>query len=159
MDSLSSCRLLDLPTMPPACSFFLVLFCWPMWHHPIKQQHFIWHQSAHITAEHLCPCSPTEDDTPLCTPRDLNPECLPNNEEDRKRGKLCCSSLTRFGAGSSLQMHHPYQILSLFLKRSLTYCPLPPQTCASFPSFPPYTLCLSNPSLPHSSCFLTFLRS
>ena len=62
-----------------------------------------------------------------------------------------------FGAGSSLQMHCPYQILSLFLKRYLTYCPLPPQTCASFPSFPPYTLCLSHPSFP--LVFLTFLRS
>ena len=91
---LSGCRFLDLPIMPSARSFFLVLFCWPMWHHPIKQQHFVWHQFPHITAEHLCPCSTTEDDTPLCTPRDCNPECLPNNEENRKRGKLCCSSLT-----------------------------------------------------------------
>ena len=69
MDSLSSCRLLDLPIMPPAHSFFLVLFCWPMWHHPTKQQHLVWHQFPHVTAEHLCPHSPTEDDTPLCTPR------------------------------------------------------------------------------------------
>ena len=159
MDSPPGCKFLDLPITPPACSFFLVLFCWPMWHHPIKQQHFIWHQSAHITAEHLCPCSPTEDDTPLCTPRDLNPECLPNNEEDRKRGKLCCSSLTRFGAGSSLQMLCPYQILSLFLKHDLTYCHLPHRPVLPFPSFPPYTLCLSNPSFPLSSCFSTFLRS
>ena len=159
MDSLSSCRLLDLPITLPACSFFLVLFCWPMWHHPIEQQHFVWHQFAHITAEHLCPRSPTEDDTPLCTPRDRSPECLPNSEEGRKRGELCCSSLTRFGAGSSLQMHRPYQILSLFLKRYLTYCYLPHRPVLPFPSFPPYTLYLSNPSFPLSSCFSTFLRS
>ena len=152
--TLSGCRFFDLAITPPVCSFFLVLFCWPMWHHPIKQQRFIRHQFVHITAEHPCPRSPTEDDTPLCMPRDRNPKCLLNNEEDRKRGKLCCSSLTRFGAGSSLQMLCPYQILSLFLKRYLTYCPLPPQTCASFPSFPPYTLCLSNPSFP----FLLFLN-
>ena len=58
MDSLSSCRLLDLPIMPPAHSFFLVLFCWPMWHHPIKQQHFYDTNLQTFTAEHLCPCPP-----------------------------------------------------------------------------------------------------
>ena len=159
MDSLSSCRLLDLPITLPACSFFLVLFCWPMWHHPIKQQHFYDTNLQVFTAEHLCLCSSTEDNTQLCTPRNRNPECLPNNEENRKRGKLCCSSLTHFGAGSSLQMHRPYQVLSLFLKRYLTYCYLPQRPVLPFPSFPPYTLCVSNPSLPLSSCFSTFLRS
>ena len=32
------------------------------------------------------PVSSTEDNTQLCTPRDCNPDCLPNNEENRKRG-------------------------------------------------------------------------
>ena len=62
VDSPPGCKFLDLPITPPACSFFLVLFCWPMWHHPIKQQCFVRYQFAHITAEHLCPRSPTEDD-------------------------------------------------------------------------------------------------
>ena len=60
--TLSGCRFFDLAITPPVCSFFLVLFCWPMWHHPIKQQCFVRYQFAHITAEHLCPRSPTEDD-------------------------------------------------------------------------------------------------
>ena len=44
----------------------------------------------------------------------------------------------------SLAIHRPCQILSLYLKTFITYCPLPPQTCASFSSFPPSTLCLSH---------------
>ena len=36
---------------------------------------------------------------------------------------------------------------------------LPPQTCSSFCSFPPGTLCLSHLSFPLASYFLTFLRA
>ena len=39
--------LLGRPIIPPALSFFPVLFS-PMWHHAGKQQHFVWHQFAHI---------------------------------------------------------------------------------------------------------------
>ena len=48
---------------------------------------------------------------------------------------------------------------TLPLSKDLHYLlPLPPQTCASFSSFPPCTLCLSHPSFPLASYFLTFLR-
>ena len=65
----------------------------------------------------------------------------------------------KFWCKSSLPIHCPCQILSLYLKTFITYCPLPPQTCASFSSFPPCTLCLSHPSFPLASYFLTFFRS
>ena len=48
VDTVSGCRFLDLPIMAPALSFFPVLWFWLTWHHPIQQQHLIWHQFAHI---------------------------------------------------------------------------------------------------------------
>ena len=73
-------------------------------------------------------------------------------------GELCGSSLTSFGARSSLQIHRPCQILSVYLKTFITYCHLPPQTHAPLSSFPPCALCLSHSSFPLASYFLTFLR-
>ena len=58
VDSLWGCGILGLPIMPPALSFFPALLFCPMWHHAGKQQYFVWHRFAHITAEHLWPCSP-----------------------------------------------------------------------------------------------------
>ena len=74
-----------------------------------------------FTAEYLCPCSCTEANTQLCVPRDLSPECLLTARKTIRQGKLCRSSQT-----SSLQIHHPCQILSLFLKIYLISCHLPP---------------------------------
>ena len=171
VDSLWGCGFLGVPITPPALSFFPVLLLWPMRHHP-RKQHFVWHQFETSTAEHLCPCSSTEDKAQLCC-WDLRSECLPTAlpaktsvlnvflimSKTGRGGKLCCSSLTSFGAGSSLQIHRPCQILSIYLKTFITYCHLPPQTRASFSSFPPCApLCLSHPSFPLVSYFLTFLR-
>ena len=153
-----------LPITPPALSFFPVLLLWPMRHHP-RKQHFVWHQFETSTAEHLCLCSSTEDKAQLCC-RDLTSECLPTalpaktsvlnvfliTSKTGRGGELCCSSLTSFGAGSSLQIHRPCQILSVYLKTFITYCHLPPQTRASFSSFPP---CAPSASLIlHSLLFL-----
>lgn len=126
-----------------------------MWHHAGKQQHFVWHPFAHITAEHLWPCSPRGWHTALHAQGPQFWTCLPL-QVNRKRRELCCLP-RQFWCQSSLQIHRPCQILSLYLKTFITYCPLPPQTCASFSSFPPCTLCLSHPSFPLASYFLTFL--
>ena len=147
-----------VPWSPPSCPLFSPSFqlsCFV----PCDTMLVSYDTNLHTLQLSTYAHAPPEDDTPLCTPRDHNPECLPNNEENRKRGTFLLFFSDKFWCKSSLPIHCPCQILSLYLKTFITYCPLPPQTCASFSSFPPCTLYLSHPSFPLVSYFLTFLRS
>ena len=102
------------------------------------------------------PVSSTEDNTQLCTPRDRNPECLPNNEENRKRGtfllffsdKFWCKKLT----SNTLSMSN-----TLLLSKDLHYLlpPSPTDLCFLFFISSLYPLPLSS-FIPSSLLFLNF---
>ena len=159
-----------LPITPPALSFFPVLLLWPLRHHP-RKQHFVWHQFETSTAEHLCLCSSTEDKAQLCC-RDLRSECLPTalpaktsvlnvfliTSKTGRGGELCCSS-DKFWC-RKLTSNSSSMSNTLCLYKDLYYLlpPSPTNPCFLFFISSLCPLCLSHPSFPLVSYFLTFLR-
>ena len=157
VDSLWGCGFLSLPITPPALSSFQFSCfapCDTMLESSIFRMtpiftHYSWAPMPmlpqRITHHSACPGTAV-----------LNVFLITSKQEEVRTllffsDKFWCQKLTLNSSSVSN---------TLPLSKDLHYLlPLPPQTCASFSSFPPCTLCLSHPSFPLASYFLTFLRS
>ena len=152
VDSLWGCGFLGVPITPPALSFFPALLFCPMWHHAGKQQHFIWHQFAHIYSWAPVPTLPQRMTECSAHPGTtvLNIFLTTSKQEEGRTllffsDKFWCWKLT----SNSSSMSN-----TLPLSRDFHYLLPPSPTDLCFlSSFPPCTLCLAHRSFPLSSYF------
>lgn len=148
MNTLSGYRFLDIPIMHSALFFFPILF---LAHMTASYKAgtfcvtFIQIKCMYtFTADHICPCSPTEDNTQHCTNRDLRTEYLPNNENS-KIGNILLYFSDKFWCW--IFISHFKQSSLPFSKELFYFATFHQSSLLPFPSFTPYGLCLPHPSI------------
>lgn len=135
------CRLrgiLGFPIMPPVSLLLPQLSVFVPCDTMLESSNISWHRFAHITAEHLWPCSPRGWHTALHA-QDRSSERLPTTSKQEETRTLL------FFSGQVLvpeaHFNSPHHVNTLPLSKDLQYLlPPSPQTCASsFLHFPPCT--------------------